>query len=68
MIQIKNLTKQFSNNQTLFEGLNLTVNDGDNIAIIGLQAVVKVQFYDTSLVLSCQIPGIFLLMGNTSIA
>ena len=35
MIQIKNLTKQFSNNQTLFEGLNLTVNDGDNIAIIG---------------------------------
>ena len=35
MIKIKNLSKQFSKNQTLFDSLDLTVNDGENIAIIG---------------------------------
>ena len=35
MIKIKNLSKQFSKNQVLFDSLDLTVNDGENIAIIG---------------------------------
>lgn len=35
MIEIKNLNKSFNNNQVLFRNLNLTVQDGDKIAIIG---------------------------------
>ena len=35
MIEIKNVRKTFSNNQVLFNDLNLTINDGDKIAIIG---------------------------------
>ena len=44
MIEIKNVRKTFSNNQVLFNDLNLTINDGDKIAIIGPRVVGKVLF------------------------
>ncbi|MGC6367347.1 MAG: ABC transporter ATP-binding protein [Candidatus Marinamargulisbacteria bacterium] len=35
MINIRGLNKTYSNNQVLFRNLDLTINDGENVAIIG---------------------------------
>ena len=35
MIKIKNISKKFSNNQTLFNDLNFEIEEGENVALIG---------------------------------